>query len=504
MSTCTTISRPPRRRWFAGVAALLLGACGGSGGDPTSSNVVDADPEERSGPVGGDGVGTSLEVADGTRATYRGAVVHRTDSGMASNPVRTTVYAVFDVSIPDGERQFFSYDGFVNTAVSRPLLDVDASPLEPCENPASPLPQYNFGQAHRRPEFGVPGPVTLTFVHCFSRAGFEIGVDELAVSASLYHGDGSDRATLAVAGATLEADALADVATSIAWLHDHVDPTGLYSDGRAEWEPNVFGRTTFEKYYGDGLEDVDTVGQGAPDEPGDLDAGATGDDPSGETIAPPPTIADQATIDHLRTAGFDDGYADGYASGNLGEDHYLASYDDPDPDLGEYDVAYEDGYDTGFADGDAAARHDDDTDTTDEDVPDEPLDDTPGDDDGDGDEESPAPTAVEYPTAFGPAADDFAEFEVVRSIVEGMQSEAHEFQVCSVTPAGYPCIEVRSHTHANERDHRMVVSVRLGAGTEQWDRDVWLLIINADPATEPWIVVEDWWVDTGEQPGWAM
>ena len=26
----------------------------------------------------------------------------------------------------------------------------------------------------------------------------------------------------------------------------------------------------------------------------------------------------------------------------------------------------------------------------------------------------------------------------------------------------------------------------------------------ADPVTDPWIVVEDWWVDDGDQPGWAM
>ncbi|MAT04833.1 MAG: hypothetical protein CL424_07300, partial [Acidimicrobiaceae bacterium] len=470
----------------------------GSGGDDPESgdgNLVDMDSEESSGPVDGEGVGTTLEVADGTSATYRGAVVHRTDTDMASNPVRTTVYAAFDVTIPEDEGEFFSFEGFTRLSPSIPILDLDVSPLEPCENPASPLPQYNFGQGLSRQQFAIDGPVTITFVYCFSRAGSEIPPDQLGVAASLYHADGSERATLAVAGADLDDDALADVASSIAWLHDNVDPTALYTDERSEWEPNVFGQATFDRYYGEGLENIDTVGQavpGAADEPGDgVDAGAG----AGATIAPPPPPVDASTIDELRAQGFDDGYADGYASGSLGEDRYLDSYDDPDPSVGEYDVAYDDGYDTGLADGEAAAGGgpdaSDPTDTTQPPTDTEPTTETPA-------------AATEYPLAYGPADDDFAEFEIVRSMVEGMQTEAYEFQDCSVTPAGYPCIDVGMHTHNGGLDHRMVTSIRLGAGTEQWDRDLWLLITNADPTTEPWIVVEEWWVGDGDQPGWAM
>lgn len=497
----TTRRSRARWAWTAG-AVLVLAACGGSGDDDAGSgdgNIIDTDPDDVSGPVGGEGVGTTLSIENGTTATYRGAVVQRADTTDPANPVRTTVFAAFDVSLPDGEREFFSFDGFVNTARALPLLSVDVSPLEPCENPASPLPGYNFGRELRPREFTIEGPVTLTFVHCFSRAGSAIPVEELAVSARLLSSDVSDRATLAIPGAPMEEDALDDVESSIAWLHDHVDPTSLYIDGRSEWEPNVFGQTTFDEYYGDGLESFDTVGERAPGADAAPEEGVGEVPDPGATIAPPPTVPDAATIDAVRAQGFDDGYADGYASGSTGEDHYLASYDDPDPSLGEYDVAYDDGFDTGFGDGEASVA------PGEPDEPAAPDEDPENDTDEETDEGAPTPApSAEYPEAYGPADDDFAEFEVVRSIVEGMQTEAYEFQDCAVTPAGYPCIDVRAHTHADGRDHRMVVSVRLGPGTEQFDRDLWLLITNADPVTDPWIVVEDWWVDDGDQPGWAM
>lgn len=499
-----------RARWaWAGGAVLLLAACGGSGDDvgANDGNIVDTDPDDASGSVDGEGVGTTLSIENGTSAEYRGAVVQRADTTDPTNPVRTTVFAAFDLSLPDGEREFFSFDGFVNTARALPLLSVDVSPLEPCENPASPLPGYNFGQELRPREFTIEGPVTMTFVYCFSRAGSEIPVEELAVAARLLSSDVSDRATLAIADAPMADGTLDDVEASIAWLHDNVDPTELYIDGRSEWEPNVFGQVTFDKYYGDGIEPIDTVGERAPGADVTVDDGTGDASGPADTLAPPPTVADAATIDAIRTAGFDDGYADGYASGSTGADHYLESYDDPDPSLGEYDVAYDDGFDTGFVDGEASAEGDEPDDESDDqsDGTTDPGDD-PGEDPGDdpGEEGSSAAPSGEYPEAYGPADDDFAEFEVVRSMVEGMQTEAYEFQDCAVTPAGYPCIEIRAHTHADGVDHRMVASVRLGAGTEQFDRDLWLLITNADPTVDPWIVAEDWWVDDGDQPGWAM
>ena len=500
----TAASRRSRQLTRVCVAGLIMlaAACGSSGDDEADSDDGVSDQtasQEASQPVGGEGPGTTLQVESGMSATYRGAVLQRSDSEDPANPVLTKVYAAFDVSVPRGESEFLSSDGFVNSLRGAPLLDLDISRLGECGNPAL-VPAYFAGQGHRSNQALVDGPVTLTFIRCFSLLGSAIPDEELTISASLYSSDGSAREQLAVVGAPLDGDALDDVASSIGWLHQHLDPTDRYTDGRAEWEPNVFGQTTFDRYYGDGsLQTFDTVGQRAGGgEPAVDDSFDDADAPDvGATLPPPPPPVDMAAVEERRAAGFDDGYTDGYASGSRDEDHYLESYDDPAPDLGEYDAAYDEGFDTGYADGEAAttATAPDTTEVVADDASDSGASTDTGDSSG---------TAVDYPTAFGPADDDFAEFELVRSIVEGMQSGAHEFQDCAVTPAGYPCIDVRAHMHADGRDHRLIASVRLEAATESYQRDLWLLIENPDPSTEPWTVTSDWWVEGDDRPDWAM
>lgn len=234
--------------------------------------------------MGGDGSGASLSTDDGIKATYRGAVVQRSGTDDPANPVQTTVYLGYDISLPEGENQFLS-DGFINSTTRIPLLDFRNARMEPC--PVAPtLPRYQGGQGHRSNEALVKGPADLSFVSCFAILGSAISDEELAFDVRL---DAEQSGTWATVGSPLDSDLLDDVEASIGWLHENLDPADRYRDGRTEWEPDVFGQLQFDKRYGSGLESFDRVGQ-APSGEGGNDLADLDDEYSPDETLTPPTL----------------------------------------------------------------------------------------------------------------------------------------------------------------------------------------------------------------------
>ncbi|HWL44717.1 MAG TPA: hypothetical protein VNQ73_17375 [Ilumatobacter sp.] len=298
------------------------------------------------------GRGTVLNADDNVTLRYRGAAVHRADTDDAGNPERLGVVTFFDVTFPSTD--------FITEFTSGGLSDLtwraSTSPQARGTGTINQIGQAPRGLSDLFLTDEKVGGQTFTFVHMFLVSGpasFVVGDPTLSVAGWLDRDTSRGEGPFALVDQDPDDDVLTDVVDSIVRL---AEALGV--------RPEQLGGGWFDERFGRMLADGETVTsydrRGTSTHDGNDGQGGAGPDDVGSgaaTIPPPPPPPTPVTVDTsvdiaaLRQAGFDDGYTDGYASAVDGVDRYGESYDDPEPDVGEYFFGYEEGYETGLAEG---------------------------------------------------------------------------------------------------------------------------------------------------------